>query len=118
MKRFLLLMFFFAACSSVANRPKDVLPPEKLAAVLYDVIQADELVDFAKLKDSTYQRFSRRTALYDTVFGLHGVTKNIFKQSLDYYQSRPDLLKGIVEDLANKVRDTTGMQRKSVNSPK
>lgn len=113
--KLLFFTVFLAACSSNANRPKDVLPPGKMGAVLYDVIQADEFVDFAKYRDSTYQQLNRRTALYDTVFGLHGVTKNNFKKSLDYYQSRPDLLKDILEDLAKKAKDTAGYKQQLQN---
>jgi hypothetical protein len=114
MRRTLFLTIFFTACASNGGQPKEVLPPHEMGAVLYDVIQADELVDFAKFNDSTYQRFSRRTALYDTVFSLHGVTKNDFRKSLEYYQSRPDLLKDILEDLAKKAKDTVGKQKPKI----
>lgn len=108
MRNFFFLTAFLLACSNNTSVPKDVLPPAKMGAVLYDVIAADEMVDFLKLGDSTYQPFSRRTALYDTVFRIHSTTKNEFKKSLEYYQSRPDLLKGLLDSLQKRLTDTSG----------
>jgi hypothetical protein len=106
MLRLLLLpAFFLFACRP--DRPKDVMSSEKMQAVLYDVIRADEMVDFLRLSDSSYQPFSRRTGLYDTVFHLHGVNKETFNKSMRYYQGRPDLLRGILEGMLEKTTDTS-----------
>ena len=114
-KRWLLLFsigFFSCSGSSV---PKGVLPPDKMEAVLYDVIRVDELVDFRKMTgDSTYRLFENRTALYDTVFQLHTVKKDEFQKSLRFYQSRPDLVKEILEDLQKKVTDTAQQVKEPV----
>lgn len=107
MRDYLLFLCFFVAACSGTSVPDDVLPPEKMELVLYDVIRADEMVDFLKTTDSAWQPFSRRTALYDTVFQLHGVKKDEFRRSLSFYQQRPDLLKEIIVDIQKKVTDTT-----------
>jgi hypothetical protein len=107
----LLFLFFFAFACSGTSVPGGVLPPEKMETVLYDVIRADEMVDFLKLSDSTWQPFSRRTALYDTVFQLHGVKKEEFQKSLSYYQQRPDILKEIIEGMQKKAKDTTSQAK-------
>lgn len=102
MRLLLLLPLVFCACSATPSVPKDVLPPEKMAAVLYDVILADEMVDFLQTSDSSFRQFTRRASYYDTVFQLHQVKKEGFQKSLKYYQGRPDLLKGILETLQKK----------------
>lgn len=107
MRQFFILPLLFCACSGSPSVPKDVLPPEKMQAVLYDVIRADEMVDFLRLSDSTYQHFSKRTAMYDTVFQLHKVKKEAFQKSMKYYQGRPDLLKQIFDNLQKSVPDTS-----------
>lgn len=102
------------ACSGDASRPKGVLSSEKMEAVLYDVIRADEIVDFLKLRDSTYQKFQKRTALYDTIFQLHNIQKEEFQKSLKFYQGRPDLLKEMLDHLQEKgTADTVKMERPS-----
>ena len=98
---YLLLCLFIVSCSSDAL-PKDVFPPGKMESVLYDVIRADEWVDFSILRDSTYRNFGKRSALYDSIFHIHSITKENFRKSLEYYQNRPDLLKGILDSLHRK----------------
>lgn len=113
MRYIFLLSLFFGACKN-SSVPDEILPPEKMQNVLYDIIRADEMVDFLRMSDSTYRPFAKRTALYDTVFGLHGVQKETFQQSLRYYQGRPDLLKEIMEDMHAKITDTTNKPRPEV----
>jgi hypothetical protein len=113
--RYLSFLFclLLLACSG-SSVPKDVLPQHKMQAVLYDVIRADEMVDFLKLSDSTWQPFTRRTALYDSIFQLHEIKKEAFQNSLQFYQGRPDLLKEILDELQKKVTDTTAQKGKPV----
>jgi hypothetical protein len=103
--RFLFLSLLFL-CSCSGEVPKDVLPPDKMEAVLYDVIRADEWVDFSSVQDSSFRKFSKRTALYDSVFRLHSISKESYRKSMSFYQSRPDLLKDILSSLKTK-SDTT-----------
>lgn len=105
--RFFLTLFilvFVIACGS--DVPNDVMPTNKMQSVLYDVIRADEMVEFKRLSDSTYHSFSKRSSLYDTIFQLHSIDKAIFQKSLKYYQGRPDLLKEMLDSLEKKVTDT------------
>ena len=111
MRRLLFLALVLCACSGTPSVPRGVMPPQKMEAVLYDVIRADETVDFLQISDSTYRIFSRRVALYDTVFQLHAIRKEDFQKSLRYYQGRPDLLKGILDDLQKKATDTARMRK-------
>jgi len=108
--RFLFLpLFFLVSCAGEV--PKGVLPPKKMEAVLYDVIRADEWVDFASLQDSTFRKFSKRTALYDSVFRLHSISKDDYRKSMSFYQSRPDLLKEILGSI--KAESDTAIKRLS-----
>ncbi|HUC83425.1 MAG TPA: DUF4296 domain-containing protein [Flavisolibacter sp.] len=102
MRYLLIFIFFIASCSS-NDVPNEVLPPEKMGAVWYDIAMADEFVDFASMSDSTFRKPSKRTGLYDTVFQLHKITKEQYKKSEKFYQSRPDLMKEIFEDLKKKI---------------
>ena len=110
MRYWIILSWLLVACGN-GSVPKDVLPPVKMQDVMYDMIRADEMVDFLRLSDSTYRPFSKRTALYDTVFSLHGVTKETFQKSLRYYQGRPDMLKEMINVLHAEITDTTKKPR-------
>lgn len=106
MRLLIALSLFLTACSGTVSVPSTVLPPKKMEAVLYDVVRADEMVDFFSIMDSTYRTPNKRTNLYDTIFQLHAINKEVFKKSLEFYQTRPDLLKAIFEAL-QKRSDTT-----------
>jgi hypothetical protein len=100
MRRYFLFLFLLCSCRS--EIPRDVLQPKQMEALLYDVIRADEWVDFASLQDSTFRKFSKRTALYDSVFRLHAITKETYRKSVAFYESRPDLLKAVLQSLHAK----------------
>lgn len=115
MRRLFFLSLIIISCSSPT--PKNVFPPEKMEAVWYDIIRADELVDFSVIQDSTYRDFSKRSALYDSIFHIHQISKEGFQHSMSYYQGRPDLLKDILDalhkrtDPANFKLDSSKMPR-------
>lgn len=101
MRFFLLLfLFFFISCSG--DVPRGVLPPEKMEAVWYDVIRADEWVEFARMQDSAFLPFSKRTSLYDSLFRIHHISKEAYRKSEAFYSSRPDLMKEIWQSLRTK----------------
>ena len=114
MRFFLYLYIVVIGHACGTSVPKDVLPNDKMQAVLYDVIRADEMVDFRQITDSAYRPFSRRAAIYDTIFQLHAVKKEDFQKSLKFYQTRPDLLKGVIEDMQKKIKDTTVAKKPEV----
>lgn len=91
--------------------PSGVLPPKRMEAVLYDVIRADEWVDFSITQDSANRKFSKRTALYDSVFRLNKVTKEQYRKSLAFYQGRPDLLKKVFDEM--RIKSDTALKKLS-----
>lgn len=110
MRLFIVLLCLCCSCSNETKVPDGILKPAQMEAILYDVIQADELVDFSLIQDSAYRVFSKRTALYDSLFHIHSITKEGFAKSLKFYQDRPDLLKTMLESLQKKA-DTTKVKQ-------
>jgi hypothetical protein len=101
---FLLILVF--ACSSRESLPDNVLPKEKMQAVLYDIFKADELANQFKNNDSAKSAMLWHTELYDKVFKLHKVSKEDFSKSFKFYQARPDLMKPMLEALSKKSDQT------------
>src|SRR5687768_6836429 len=89
------LFLFGYGCSSGPNVPKEVLPPHKMKQVLWDLIRADELTYTRAGTDTNATKLINRTTLYQQVLQIHRISKERFGKSLSYYQSNPDLLKGI-----------------------
>ena len=69
--------------------------------ILYDVIMADQYAAGYLAKDSTKKDKAKANQdLLETVFKIHHVTKEEFKESLHFYESRPDLNQKIFDSLA------------------
>lgn len=105
MKRLILLLcipFFLNACA-LSSRPKDVLAPDELKAVLTDLHLADAYL--GTLSD-TLQIKVLSGKLYKNIFTKHHTSLKEFEASLAFYAGKPTVLdsmyKQIYDDL-NKV---------------
>ena len=99
MKYFLLFSFLFLFSCKESSAPADVLKPEKMKAVMWDLMLAGETADYFVNADSSLRREDEHQQLYGQVLSIHKVTKPVFVKSLRWYQSRPDLFKPIVDSL-------------------
>lgn len=67
---------------------------------MWDMVRADNYVGEYLLKDSTKMKIDESVKLYYRIFQLHHTTKEEFRKSFDYYSSRPDLFRPIIDSLA------------------
>ncbi|MDB5196251.1 MAG: hypothetical protein JWP88_621, partial [Flaviaesturariibacter sp.] len=79
--------------------PKNILPPEQMQKVLWDIIRADEWVNFQAQTDSTLKRLPQSAALYQNVLQEHHTTENNFKVSFKYYEKHPELMKIVLDSI-------------------
>ncbi len=99
MKRFLpVLLLMLLACNN-NNLPKGILKPEKMQQVLFNVMQADELVNVKFTADTSLNRLSESVELYQNVFKIHRISADDFKRSFTFYQNHPEQLKPILDSL-------------------
>src|SRR5579872_6629418 len=81
-----------AACSKKGRVPRDVLPLDKMAALVWDMAQADQYASLYLAKDSAKIDVKAETLrLYEEVFRLHHVTREDFRRSYGYYLDHPEL---------------------------
>jgi hypothetical protein len=66
---------------------------------MWDLMRADAYVTDFIMKDSTCDKKVESIKLYEKIFSIHSTTRETFKKSLAFYQSRPDLLKVINDSL-------------------
>jgi Domain of unknown function (DUF4296) len=90
-----------AACTDRTSIPNDIIPTDSMQKILKDVIIAGEYSAQYIARDSL-KRDKRKANedLMDSVFTLHHITRESFKKSLNFYESRPDLNKIIFDSLA------------------
>ena len=99
---FLLLASALVYCSSENDVPNDIIPPDKMQAIIFDLLRADEFVNNFVLKDTSLNRDREATKLYQQVFTIHKVEKEQFYKSYQYYQGHPDKNKAMIDSLANR----------------
>ena len=97
-KAILILAFLFS-CSTPL--PKDVLPPEKMKVILWDVLRADELAGYNLTSDTSLNRINTYTAYYQQILDIHKISREKFNKSLAYYQNHPVLFKVVLDSLQN-----------------
>ena len=102
MKRFFFisLVLYFFACTDKAS--KGVLSVQQMQEIQWDLMRADELVEYYKAADTLYKTNQKREEFYDRIFSLHHTNKETFARSLDYYTARPKELKVILDSVQAK----------------
>ncbi len=92
---------FFALLIACKNDeiPKEILSQEKMEKVLWDLLRADEIVDYNSALDSSINRLSSSVQLYQQIFKIHNITAQQFKKSFNYYQTHPGQLKPVLDSL-------------------
>jgi Domain of unknown function (DUF4296) len=101
---FVLFAIILFSCGRKEKRA-DVLSQNKMREVMWDMIRTDQWVSDLLIKDSSKNKKEESIKLYEEVFHIHGITKDEFKKSLDYYSSRPDLFRPIIDSLAKRKND-------------
>jgi Domain of unknown function (DUF4296) len=111
MREMLLLLYVscVVACSETKKPPANVLGPEKFQKILTDVILADALSTERSFKDTSLKIKDANAVYFLKIFELHGVTKNEFMRSYNFYLSRPDLLR-VISDSVSAVLNRENLQ--------
>lgn len=72
-----------------------------MQAVLWDMMRADQfLADYVLNKDTSLKKDETRFNMYQQVFAIHKIDKEIYQRSLNYYMDHPDLLKVILDSIS------------------
>ena len=98
MRMIILISLLFIACTP-AKAPTDILPPDKMKVVFFDLVRADEFANNFIANDTSKNLQVERAKLYQKVFVLHKTTKDEFYKSYKYYQQNPDKHKQLFDSL-------------------
>lgn len=99
---FLVAVLFSLATIACNNKKGDkVLPPEKMEAVLWDLMRADKfLSDYVLNKDTAKKIDSESIKMYNRIFAIHKITGEQFQKSFTYYKTHPDQLREIMDSIS------------------
>ena len=100
MKRFLPIIIFFIVLQGCdSGIPKEIIQPDKMEKILFDVHVVDGYIstiankDTAKIVASSY---------YKGVYKKFGIDSALYNQSMDYYYNHPDILEKIYAKVEKK----------------
>jgi hypothetical protein len=97
----LALLACLLSCKRKNKIPADVLSKEKMGAVLWDLMRADQfLTDFVISKDTAVNRDSASINFYRRILAIHGITREELQRSFLFYNAHPALLKQIMDSMA------------------
>jgi hypothetical protein len=93
----------FLSCKGKDHVPADVLPKDKMEAVLWDIMRADQfLTDFVLNKDTSLNKETESTKFYQQVFTIHKISKEDFQRSFAFYRSHPTMLKDLMDSVGHR----------------
>lgn len=95
----ILLTILFFGCKKDDKIPKGIIPQNQMRRLMWDMMRADAYVSDFIMKDSSKNQRQESAILYEEIFKIHSTTRDVFKKSLAYYQSRPDKFKTITDSL-------------------
>ena len=98
---FFTLCFLFS-CTDKNKIPEDILPKEKMQAVLWSMISAGEFLNAYILNKDSVDKVAESSKIYGQVFQVHHITKEEFDKSYLYYREHPDLMKVVLDSLSKK----------------
>ncbi|MCE3282121.1 MAG: hypothetical protein K0Q66_858 [Chitinophagaceae bacterium] len=107
---FLISSSVFLACSG--KIPGDVIEPEKMKKIVWELMQADELAMQNKTGDSSLNLKNESFRLYDQVFALNKISRDKFQKSYRYYQEHPALY----NQMMDAVKDASDKDRKTASA--
>ncbi len=95
----LLSLITFFSCGNKNKIPSGILKPDKMQAVLWDVIKADAFTaEFIK-NDSAKDAVEENLKLQQQIFSIHHISRQDFYKSYDYYKLHSDQLKVMMDSM-------------------
>ena len=92
-------LILMSSCTNKDKLPAGILKPEKMQAVLWDVIKADVFTaEFIK-KDSSKNATAENLKLQQQIFAIHKITGVDFYNSYDYYKTNTAEFRKIMDSM-------------------
>lgn len=95
-------LILMGSCGNNDQAPAGLLKPEKMQAVLWDVIKADAFTTEFIKKDSSKNAVAENLKLQQEIFAIHKITKADFYTSYDYYKTNTVEFKKIIDSMVSQ----------------
>ena len=119
MKNILLLIIFsfLWSCSGKNKVPAEIIQPDKMQNILWDVMRAQALSTEIARKDSSINEIAETKVLTQKVFEIHNITSTSFTRSYSWYTNHPDIMRIVFDSLNAQNQRETQLEMKERNHP-
>ncbi len=100
MRRLAIIVLIALVCCKKKSSDNEILQIEDMKTVMWDMNMADEWFNQIPTTDSLHKTRSQNIQLYEQVFVSHSITKKQFYNSYQYYQTRPDKMKILLDSVS------------------
>ena len=104
MKVFLIIIVivFITGCANNPTKKTAILAKEKMQVVLWDIIQANSYTEHFVVKDTLNNVEVENVKMQQKIFMLHNTSREEFYRSYNYYSSRPEMMKTLLDSITIK----------------
>ncbi|MGH2563517.1 MAG: DUF4296 domain-containing protein [Ginsengibacter sp.] len=96
---FLIVFSLFVSCVGKNDVPSEIIQPDKMQKVLWDVLKAQALSTEISRKDSTINEITETKILTQKAFEINSVSPAAFNRSYTWYTNHPDVMRIIFDSL-------------------
>ena len=98
-KLVLFMLITIVQSCSTKGVPGDIIPPDKMKLVMFDMVRADEFANNYVANDTSKNKRDETYLLYEQVFKIHKTNKEEFYKSYSWYQQNPDKNKALYDSI-------------------
>lgn len=105
-----LLLFVLSGCKS--KIPKDVIPPDQMSKILYDIHVVDGYINVMPSQDSARKVAS---AYYKGIYKKFGIDSASYTHSMNFYQKNPEVMSEMYATIkADMEKEKTKVEKENV----
>lgn len=109
---FIPVLVLLISCGNKDKIPPGILKPEKMQAVLWDVIKADAYTTEFIKNDTAKNAEVENIKLQQKIFAIHKITKADFYSSYDYYKTNTPLFKKMLDSMIAQAERNKNLEEK------
>jgi hypothetical protein len=90
------------SCTGGEKIPSDVISPSKMESVLWDFIKADVYSSELSASGRGINDTFLNQKMQEVIFKQHGVSREVFSKSYDYYLAHPKIMTVVLDSILSK----------------
>lgn len=93
------LLLTTIACHQDNSLGKKIIKEDTMRIILWEMMQAEGWTEIRSYKDSTLPKAKENARIYTTILKQHGISREAFLKTYDYYVMHPDEYKILMDTL-------------------